>query len=170
MRISCLFLANIKPSSFSLLNCCLLLSCSSFLTFSPSFFFLPLPLFFPLLTPAASLVFCLALRLPLHISAPFPSLPYMALSVLGAWTVSSPAEPADVYGADAAGCYHGAEVPIQLSCDPRSGQHPARSNVTCHHHCHRQPPLCRQQVARPGRWEICVHYLHEFTSLSFFSI
>lgn len=126
------------------------------LNFCLSFSFIPLPLFFSSLIPTAtaSLIF---LFHSLSAAPYLGSFPRFVLSVLGAWTVSSPADPADVYGADAAGCYYGAQVPIELSSDPHSSQHSVRSNITCHHHSHCQPPVCSQQVARIDRWEIYVH-------------
>ena len=85
--------------------------------------------------------FCSSSAAPYPCSFPL-SLPRIAfVHPRVAWTVSSPADPADVYGADAAGRHHGAEVPIQLSRDSRGGQHPAGSDITRHHHRHRQPPL-----------------------------
>lgn len=128
-----------------------------------SFCFIPFPLLFSSLIPtaAASLIFLIhPLSAALYLDS-FLSSPCVLLSVLGAWTVSSPADAADVYGADAAGCYYGAKVPIELSSDPCSSQHSVRSDITCHHHSHCQPPVCSQQVARTDRWEIyvCAHLL-----------
>lgn len=63
-------------------------------------------------------------------------------------TVSSSADPADVHRADAAGCHHGTQVPVQLACHPRGRQHTVRPDQLSGHHRHRQPPLRCQQVAR----------------------
>lgn len=81
--------------------------------------------------------------------------------------VSSPADSTDVHGADAARCYHGAEVPIQFPCHIRSSQHAAGSHFGCHHHRHCQPPLCRQQMARLDRWGSCPLTLWIFCLYSF---
>lgn len=63
-------------------------------------------------------------------------------------TVSPSADATDVHRADAAGCHHGTQVPVQLACHPRGRQHTVRSDQRSGHHRHRQPSLCGQQVAR----------------------
>lgn len=142
--------------------CLLLLTSIPFLIFSLcfsflSFFFSRSPLCHPhgLLSsiPFALLLPCFCLFTPsgTHFHLLF------FCPVPGPWTVSSPADSADVYGADAAGRYHGAEVPIQFSSDTCRSQYSAGSCVTCHHHGHCQSPLFCKQMAWPDRWVVSVY-------------
>lgn len=84
-------------------------------------------------------------------SSTLPRSPLMMVVVMDS-TVSSSADPTDVHRADAAGRHHGTQVPVQLSSHPRGRQHTVRPDQPSGHHSHRQPPLRRQQVARPHWW------------------
>lgn len=61
-------------------------------------------------------------------------------------------EPTHVQRSDATGCDHGAEVSIQLSCDPRGCQHAAPPDHPCSGDSDLQPTVCSEQVAQHSRY------------------